>query len=214
MIKEKNVKALEWFFILVEKYICSHFSTIKFIGTIIPAKDKATLILMNHFSFNDGGIIHKFCRNILKKQFKVMVVEDQMRAFSLLKYGGCFSINKKSRSLIQSINHAASLLSNNQNMLCIFPQGEVFSTHLNKIFFEPGLNKILQKKRQAIQILFLVTLIDYLDSFKPTASVYYKEYNGSEDLKEIEKAYNVFYKSCKRQQQKLHNPPDEVLDEF
>ncbi|TKB98989.1 1-acyl-sn-glycerol-3-phosphate acyltransferase [Pedobacter cryophilus] len=212
MIKDQPYRFLKWFFILVEKYICSHFSKVSFIGEVNSSKDKATLILMNHFSFNDGGIIHRFCRKILKKQFKVMVVEEQMKAFSLLKYGGCFSVNKKSRTLVNSLNYAASLLNDERNMLAIFPQGEVFSSHLNRVHFEGGLTKILRKKEKETQIIFVVTLLDYLDSFKPQARVYYEEYIGIEDFKMIEEAYNLFYKSCKIKQQQLHHPPQEVID--
>jgi 1-acyl-sn-glycerol-3-phosphate acyltransferase len=214
MIKDKPHPYLKWFFNLIEFIICRHFSKVSFIGEVKPSQDKATLILMNHFSFNDGGIIHRFCRKILKKEFKVMVIEAQMKAFSILKYGGCFSVNKKSRTLVHSLNYAASLLNNKRNMLAIFPQGEVFSFHLNKVHFESGLAKILSKKDKEIQLVFVVTLLDYLDSFKPHAKVYYQEYKGNEDLKTLEDAYNVFYKSCKLTQQRQHQPPIEVLDGF
>ncbi|RZL44699.1 MAG: hypothetical protein EOP00_19260, partial [Pedobacter sp.] len=91
---------------------------------------------MNHFSFNDGPMLHYICRKALKKEFKVMVLEEQMLLFKPLKYVGCFSVNKKSRTLVESLDYAASLLSDKQNMLGIFPQGGVFSLHLDKVHFE------------------------------------------------------------------------------
>ena len=102
-----------------------------------------------------------------------MVIEAQMKAFSLLKYDGCFSVNKKPRTLVHSLNYSSELLINSKNMLGIYPQGQVYSFHLNKVSFEKGLDRILAKKTNPIQIIFVVTLIEYLDSFKPNAKVYY-----------------------------------------
>lgn len=212
MIKDKPIKLIQWMIIAVEKYLIRHFSKITFISDIVPADDKATLLLMNHFSFNDGAILHKVCRTLLKKEFKVMVVEAQMRSFFVLKYIGCFSVDKKSRSVVQSLNYAASLLNNPKNMVGIFPQGEVYSVHLNKIHFENGLERILNKAEKPIQIVFGATLLDYLDNFKPHARVYLQEYIGSSDVKSMENAYNQFYKHCKIKQQQLHKPPLSVID--
>lgn len=213
MIKDKPYRFLRGFFIGLENFICRHFAKISFIGDVKPAQDKATLLLMNHFSFNDGAITHRFSRKIMHKNFKAMVIEEQMKSFFVLKYCGCFSVNKKSRTLVESLNYAASLLAYPQNMVTIFPQGEVFSSHLNQIKFEAGVGKVLQKKEKDLQIILAVTLIDYLDSFKPKANFYFEEYIGEENINSIEKAYNLFYKRCKIQQQKLHNPPVEVIDE-
>ena len=211
MIKEESKSYLKWFFILVEYKLLKSFAKLKFIGNVRPAQDKGTLLLMNHFSFNDGGIVYRFCRKILGKEFKAMVIEQQLKSFSLLKYGGCFSVNKKSKTVIASLQHAADLLAESNNMLAIFPQGEVFSTHLNKIHFEGGVAKILKKTTQPIQIIFAVTLLDYLDGFKPTANLYYQEYNGNLAISDMENAYNQFYRECKIKQQQQHNPPQEVI---
>lgn len=212
MIKDHPLKLVKWLFILIEKFVFLHFSKVSYIGDVKINQDKATLVLMNHFSFYDGFMIYRFCRRTVKKQLRVMVVKAQLKAFILIKYLGSFSVDKKSRSLVNSLNYAASLLDDPKNMLTIFPQGELYSLHLNKIKFEGGIGKILQKKKKEVQIIFAVTLIDYLDSFKPKANFYYEEYTGDESVEALENAYNLFYKQCKVKQQQLHNPPLEVLD--
>lgn len=194
-----------------EKFILSKFSKINFLGSPTIDHNVATLVLMNHFSFNDGPMLHYICRKVLKKEFKVMVLEEQMKNFKALKYIGCFSVNKKSRSLVESLDYAASLLSDAKNMLGIFPQGGVFSLHLERIHFEQGLDRILKKKQQPIQVVFAVVLLDFLASFKPKANVYLTTYDGVQNPKELEAAYNAFYQSCKQAQRKLHRPPEYVL---
>ena len=115
--------------------------------------------------------------------------------------------------MIESLNYAAELLKDPKNMLGIYPQGEVYSMHLNQIHFESGLAHILKKsKNTPIQIIFGITLVDYLDSFKPHVRVYLEEYQGAHDLKTMENAYNKFYKNCKIKQQQLHHPHAVVVD--
>jgi hypothetical protein len=213
MIRDKPIKQLKWFFThIVEKTVLRHFAKISYLDPPIISTDRACLVLMNHYSFNDGAILHRLNRKILKKQFRVMVVEDQLKAFIPLKYVGCFSIKKASREVIESLTYAAELLQDSGNMLGIYPQGEVYSQHLDRIHFENGLSVILKKaSKTSYEVIFGVTLLDYLDSFKPHARVYLEEYTGERDLAKMEAAYNKFYVACKTKQRTLHNPPARVL---
>ena len=195
-----------------EKFILSKFSKIIFIDEPKVNQDVATLLLMNHFSFNDGPMMHYLCRKVLKKEFKVMVLEEQMLLFKPLKYIGCFSVNKKSRTLVESLDYAASLLSDKRNMLGIFPQGGVFSQHLEKIHFEQGLDRILKKNKQEIQVVFAVMLLDFLADFKPKAYIYFMDYTGEQIPEKMEEAYNVFYTKCRLAQKQKYNPPPHVLE--
>jgi hypothetical protein len=97
-------------------------------------------------------------------------------------------------------------------MLGIYPQGEVYSQHLERVHFENGLSVILKKSSgRTCQVLFGVTLLDYLDSFKPHARVYLQEYKGERNLSEMELAYNIFLAECKAKQRELHNPKGRTL---
>ncbi|MBC7914565.1 MAG: hypothetical protein H7Y07_10645 [Pyrinomonadaceae bacterium] len=215
MIRDKPIKQLRWFFThIVEKMVLRHFAKISFLDNPAINPEQACLVLMNHYSFNDGAILHRLNRQILKKQFRVMVVEDQLKAFIPLRYVGCFSVKKASREVIESLNYAAELLADPGNMLGIYPQGEVYSQHLERVHFENGLSAILKKSSgKTFQVIFGVTLLDYLDSFKPHARVYLQEYSGERDLSEMELAYNKFFVECKARQRSLHNPPVRTLTE-
>lgn len=212
IIKAKPIKFVQWFMLGVEKIILKKFSKIIFNDVPQINKDAATLLLMNHFSFNDGPMMHYIARKALKKDFNVMVLEEQMLLFKPLKYAGCFSVNKKSKSLVESLDYSASLLNDKKNMLGIFPQGGVFSLHLDKIHFENGLGRILKKKKENIQVVFAVMLLDFLADFKPKAYIYFMDYTGEQIPEKMEEAYNVFYTKCKLSQKQKYNPPLHVLE--
>lgn len=214
MIKDKNNKFIKLFGgNIAEKWILRHFASLKFIGEIIVKNNHSCVMLMNHCSYNDGAILYRICRKILKKEFKAVVIEEQLNAFPLLRYVGCFSVSKKSRNMIESLNYAAELLQNPKVMLGVYPQGGLYSMHLNRVHFESGLGYIFkQAKTSPSQVFFGVTLLDYLESFKPIARVYLIEYEGQRKVEEMEKAYNQFYAECKKKQQHLFNPPAKVID--
>ncbi|MNS95715.1 hypothetical protein D3C72_1299840 [compost metagenome] len=216
MIKDTPNKIITWFIRkIAERWVLRHFASIKFIGNLKVEQDRSCLMLMNHYSFNDGAILHRICRTILKKELKAMVIEAQLKAFPLLKYFGCFSINKKSRKMIESLNYAAELLQDPSIMLGIYPQAGLFSMHLNRVHFESGLEYIFKRTHTIpFQVFFGVTLLDYLESFKPVARVYLKEYQGERQVDQMEEAYNQFYFECKQKQQRLYNPPERVIDKI
>ncbi len=214
MIKDKPNKFAKWFANAIgERWVLRHFAAVKFIGEVAVKDDRSCMMLMNHYSYNDGAILHRICRTILKKQLKAMVIEAQIKAVPILKYVGCFSVNKKSRNMIESLNYAAELLKDPTVMLGIYPQGGLYSMHLNKMHFVSGLSYIFKRSRSIpFQVFFGVTLLDYLENFKPVARVYLTEYHGERQSDQMEEAYNLFYTECKQKHQKLFNPPESVVD--
>lgn len=214
MIKDKPNKFIKWLATgISERWILRHFAAIKFIGELEVKNDRSCLMLMNHYSYNDGAILNRICRVLLKKQLRAMVVEAQLKLFPALKYFGCFSVNKKSRKMIESLNYATELLKDPNIMLGIYPQGGLFSIHLNKIHFVSGLEYIFKRSQSTpYQVFFGVTLLDYLESFKPIARVYLMEYNGERQVDKMEEAYNLFYSECKQKHQRFYNAPERVID--
>lgn len=115
--------------------------------------------------------------------------------------------------MIESLNYAAELLHDPTLMLAIYPQGGLYSMHLNKMHFVSGLDYIFKRTHAApFQVFFGVTLLDYLESFKPIARVYLMEYHGERRADQMEAAYNQFYRECKQTHQRLYRPPERVVD--
>jgi hypothetical protein len=88
-------------------------------------------------------------------------------------------------------------------LVFIFPQGEIQSMHNQAIKFEKGLERILKKQTNKIQIVFLANLIDYFSNPKPGIYFYVQEYAAEAiDVESIQTSYNKFYSESVEKQKK------------
>jgi 1-acyl-sn-glycerol-3-phosphate acyltransferase len=162
-------------------------------------KDKKLplLIISNHMSWWDGIWVMYLNIKLLKRKFHFMMLEEQIGKFPILNKVGGYSVRKRSRTIIETLNYTNELLSDKKNMVLLFPQGEIQSVYTQKIKFEKGLERILNDSAGRIQIIFLANLIDYFSEEKPTLFIYFMEYADPESSMEIvEKEYNSFYSGC------------------
>jgi hypothetical protein len=126
-----------------------------------------------------------------------MMLEEQLKKHMFFTKTGGFSIKKGSKSIIETINYTAQLLSERKNMVLIFPQGEIKSLHTQEILFEKGIEHIFRKINGKIHLIFLVNIIDYFSSQKPGLYMYLWEYTGEDYTTEkLQKEYNRFYSEC------------------
>ena len=132
-----------------------------------------------------------------------MVIEETVQKVSFFKYMGAFSVVKNSRDVLTSLNYAAELLNNPDNLVLIFPQGKLYSNFTGEVNFEKGLFKIMQKAAGKYQTVMAATFIEYLQYKKPTASVYLKADDMQVDLEGIQDAYQQHYQHAKQQQTKI-----------
>lgn len=161
-------------------------------------KNRAILLIANHFSFWDGLILYCVNEKILKKKYHVMVEKETVHMLHYLKFVGAFSITKKSRDIIESLNYAAKLLDDPQNMVLIFPQGKLFSNYVDDVRFDKGVFRIMQKAQANFQLLFASTFIQYFKHKKPTATVYLKsDTQKYTNVTELKAAYQQHYSSSK-----------------
>jgi len=114
-----------------------------------------------------------------------------------LNKSGGYSVRKGSRSVIETIEYTAQLLNDKNNLVLIFPQGEINSIYTREIKFEKGTEHITVRSNGNFQMVFVVFLIDYFSEQKPSLYACLKEYDfqGSA-VKNIETEYNIFYKNC------------------
>ena len=128
-----------------------------------------------------------------------MMLEEQLEKNRFLNYTGGYSIKKKARSIIESLDYTAGLLADNMNYVLIFPQGEIQSLYNDKICFDKGLEFILKKLTGKIHFIFLVSLIDYFSDQKPSLYMYFREYTDEDlTIQAVEKAYAGFYSRCRK----------------
>ena len=133
--------------------INSHFSQIKVIGNVDVSCKRSILLLSNHSSWWDGFWQLYLNMKIFKKKFHFMMLEEQLSKHWYFNYTGGFSVKKWTRSIVETVQYSATLLSQPDNLVLMFPQGEVKSIHNHFFAFEKGVEKILQKiNRENVQI--------------------------------------------------------------
>jgi hypothetical protein len=89
------------------------------------------------------------------------------------------------------------LLSDNKNLVLLFPQGKFTSIHDQSFIFEKGLERIIQAVNGKAQIFFQANLIDYFSHKKPSLFIYLKECDQlKSDIGSIQDSFNAFYASC------------------
>ena len=121
-----------------------------------------------------------------------MMLEEQLKKRMFLNKAGAFSIKKNTRSIIETLEYTAGLLQNPQNMVAVYPQGEIASLYHYPVKFEKGILHVL-KKTKAIQIIFYAALIDYFSKRKPDLNFYLEEFHFHPGISvtEIEDAFNA-----------------------
>ncbi|WP_163323266.1 1-acyl-sn-glycerol-3-phosphate acyltransferase [Draconibacterium mangrovi] len=178
-----------------------HFQSFTINGAI-QDKGLPILLICNHVSWWDGIWTLYINQQLFKRKYHFMMLEEELRKNWFFRYTGGFSIKKRSKSIIETFDYTAELLSDAKNLVLLFPQGNIKSIYQNKFVFEKGIEKILQRTKNEIQIVFQANLIDYFADAKPNAFFNLQHYTGAWNIDEIEKAYNAFYNNCLETQAK------------
>ncbi len=185
-----------WFFVPFLRFytrlmlsIC--FKRTRIFGTI-EDKNLPILIIANHISWWDGFWMLHLNDQRFKRKFHVVMLEEQLKSRMFLNKAGAFSIRKGTRDIITSLNYASSLMTDRQNLLLFFPQGEIQSLYQRPLHFEKGLLKLLTQLQQPVQIIFAANLINYFSDPRPELAIFLKEFTF-DSASDAEEAYNRFY---------------------
>lgn len=172
-----------------------HFHGIKTeLEDIDPSKP--TLLISNHFSWWDGFIGNFLSYKFYNKKFHVMMLREQLETRMFLNKAGAFSVEKSSRSAVESILYSAEILSEKENLLMMFPQGSLESLYHRDFQFAKGVEKILEKCNPLPEIIFNINLVDYFPNPRPTLFIRTRCYRGEAKAKKIEEAFNRFHLEC------------------
>ena len=202
MIKPQSNKIIHQFFSwYISRIIKSDFDRFEY-NDIKIEDHKAVLLLANHFSWWDGFLLFHLNKIYFKKHFHVMVLQDTAEKVKFLKYLGAFSIQRNAKSLVESLDYAGKLLDNPANLVLIFPQGELYSSHSASIQFEKGVSRIIAASKKQFQYIFAAILTDYFDRRKPSIKVYLEHWEAKEynSLQVIKSDYNKHYEQSLKQQ--------------
>jgi len=179
-----------------------HFGVIQILGDF-QEKKLPVLLISNHISWWDGFWSMYLNVKVLKRKFHFMMLEEQLRKFWFFNYSGGFSVNKKSKTIIETLNYTHDLLTDPANMVLIYPQGEITSMHQQNFKFEKGLDRILKNKNM-FQLIYQVNMVDYFSTKIPGIYIYIQDFSDSvSDSTNMQESYNTFYKQCIENQNKI-----------
>ncbi len=184
--------------------VARNFSNINF-NNLVLDKNKPVLLIANHSGFWDGFLMHYINRQLFKKRFHVMLLERTSKRIPILKYAGAFSINKNSRDIITSLNFAAQLLNDPQNLVLIFPQGKLYSNFITQLEFEKGVMKVIEKAQDKFQLIYSTIFIEYFTNKKPQANIYLKHATdiAFADIEQLQTDYQQHYDNARQQQTQI-----------
>jgi 1-acyl-sn-glycerol-3-phosphate acyltransferase len=182
-----------------------HFNQINMIGRL-GKTHLPLLIIANHFSWWDGFFISSLNKKKFKKKLHIMMEEKQLVENILLNKGGVYSLKKNSKDVIKSLKYTVGLLKQNENMVALFPQGKFESIYQHPLHFEKGLDWILRKTPNEIQMVFVANQVEYFESVKPNLFSYFEEYSHEgKTIADIEKDYNRFFEHCHKRNRTKKN---------
>ncbi len=160
----------------------------------------AVLLLQNHFSWWDGYFAWLISKK-LGKRFHVMMLKEQIDERPFLGKVGAFPVSPGRRSIIDSFRYASMLLSNGNNLVTIFPEGEIKSIYTPQIRFKPGISLLATNYNNHFHILFSYVFVDYFSSPRPTVTIRLHWYKANDySVEALESAYNIgFVEAAKNQ---------------
>ncbi len=163
----------------------------------INTEGRPVLLIGNHFSWWDGFIAYRLNDLCLHKKFHIMMLEEQLEKRLFLNKAGAFSIKRGSRSVVESLHYASTLLHDDENMVAVFPQGTITSVHRRPVRFEKGAERIIAGASDKLMILFYVALPDWYSEKRPGLTVRVIEYGVRErSATDLEETYNMFLEEC------------------
>ncbi len=178
-----------------------YFKSINF-NTIEFDSNKAILLIANHFSAWDTLVLFWINRKLFKKRFHVMMLESTAVKEPFLKYAGGFSVKKTSRDMNNSLEFAAKLLGDPNNLVLIFPQGKIYSNMVTDVVFEKGIMQVIKKAASNFQLVFAATFIENFENLKPVVNTHLKtaSYNNFSSILDLKEAYQQHYTQSRQQQ--------------
>jgi 1-acyl-sn-glycerol-3-phosphate acyltransferase len=181
-----------------------HFKRVEF-NKIGFDRSRSVLLIANHFSWWDGFLLYHLNKIYFKKTFRVMVLDETMRQVGFMKYLGAFSVTKNSKELMASLNYAAELLNDTDNMVVIFPQGKLYSNFVDDVQFEKGLSKIITLATADYQYVLAATFIENFEHKKPSVYINLKTVDKIEieDPQQLREVYQQHYQSTKSSQTRI-----------
>jgi 1-acyl-sn-glycerol-3-phosphate acyltransferase len=157
-------------------------------------KDRPLLVLANHFSWWDGFTHFYLNMHYLHRRFYIMMLEEELKKRRFLRNVGAFSVNRGRKEVLTTLQYASEILQDPDNLLLLFPTGELQTLYTSTFPFQKGLERITRAAPADLQILFSFILPEYGPYPRPALHTYLKTYEGPQtDLAALEQAFQEAY---------------------
>jgi 1-acyl-sn-glycerol-3-phosphate acyltransferase len=170
LIKANHKKwALFVFDVYLKRLLKKSFSDFRLINEL-PQFDKTInlIITANHFSWWDGFFVYWFNKHFINKKLFVLMLEQQLLRYRFFKKLGCYSINlKNAYSTITSLRYTLDVISDSNNIVAIYPQGEIQPYEQRPIIVKDGISFLSNKTKKDFFILPIAFKIHYSNERLP-----------------------------------------------
>jgi len=187
MIKADHKKWAELVFdIYLKRLLKKSFYDFRIINTLPELdKSKSLIVTPNHFSWWDGFFIYCLNKKMLNKKLFVMMLEEQLKRYWFFKKLGCYSIDlNDNRKMIASLKYTMDLLLKSNNLVTIYPQGEIQAYDEKHIVLKEGIDFITKKSTVDFQILPIAFKIHYTNERLPIVYARFGKLLNSKDAAE------------------------------
>ena len=185
MIKADHKKWAEFVFdIYLRRLLKKSFYDFRIINEL-PAFDysKSIIVTPNHFSWWDGFFIYWANKKLFSKKLYVLMLEEQLKRYWFFKKLGCYSIDlNDSRKMIVSLKYTMDLLLKPNNLVTIYPQGEIQAYDEKHIVLKEGLDFIAKKSAVDFHILPIAFKIHYANERLPIVYARFGKLINSKDV--------------------------------
>jgi len=146
-------------------------------------KSKSLIITPNHFSWWDGFFIYRTNKKLFNRKLYVLMLEEQLKRYWFFKKLGCYSIDlNDSRKMIVSLKYTMDLLLKPNNLVTIYPQGEIQAYDEKNIVLKEGLDFIAKKSAVDFHILPIAFKIHYANERLPIVYARFGKLLNSKDV--------------------------------
>lgn len=155
-------------------------------------QSKSLILTPNHFSWWDGFFVYWLNNRTLNKKLFIMMLEDQLKRYWFFQKVGCYSIDlDNNRKMIASLKYTIDLLSNSDNIITIYSQGEIQAYDEKKIVLKDGIDFIAKKSTVDFQILPLAFRIHYSNEKLPIVYARFGKLLNSKEIAENPQLFKV-----------------------
>jgi 1-acyl-sn-glycerol-3-phosphate acyltransferase len=163
---------------LVQTYLLStvrgHFADVR-VHLEQPVLPMPTIFFATHQSWWDGHLILALTQ-LLKLEFRVLMLEENLSKYGFLRYAGAFGVNRNSVASVRGVLRysRAQLEAGIPRAVLMFPSGEITSPFARPMVFESGLASLVSICTKAgipVQVRALAMRLEHGLQTRPSAFI-------------------------------------------